>query len=69
MGPLCLQLLQCPVRLLLVLTATPVEEDIIKRQNLSRAKQGQAAGEQESSFRLEPSNLGLHREHGELQSE
>lgn len=65
MTPLCLQLLQCPVRLLLVLTATPVEEDIIKRRNLSRAKQSQAAGEEDSSIRLEPSNLGLHREHGE----
>ena len=67
MAPLRLQLLQCPVRLLLVLTATPVEEDIIKRQNLSRAKQRiQAAGEEDSSLRLETSNLGLHREHGEL---
>lgn len=64
MVSLCPQLLQCPVRLLLVLTATPVEEDIIKRQNLSRAKQNQAAGEEDSSLRLEPSNLGLHREHG-----
>lgn len=63
-----MQLLHCPVRLLLVLTATPVEQDIMKRQRLSRAKKKSQAArdDDDSSHRMEApnSNLGLQREHG-----
>lgn len=63
-----LQLLYCPLRLLLVLTATPVEEDIKKRKNLFHAKKksqfsSMAASKTERS--TEGSNLVWHGDHGE----
>lgn len=65
-----IQLLKCPLRLLIVLTATPVEEDIRKRKQLTRAKkennsQSAATGQTSRPEGADGLNLVWHGEHGE----
>ncbi|CAM9108718.1 unnamed protein product, partial [Ectocarpus sp. 8 AP-2014] len=64
---LLIQLLYCPLRLLLVLTATPVEEDIQKKKNLFHAKKkGQITSPTAKAERAsEGPNFVWHGDHGE----
>lgn len=56
------QLLHCPLRLLLVMTATPVEEDIRKRKKLTRAKKKSQAADLSAS-KTQPSEHVIWHEH------